>query len=97
MMIPPSTCRFCTAPFLTVVHVVGYIFTSAWTILLCIAIIAMDRINPLFGWLRIIPAIGVLTGVLEVTGFKAAGAINAISYIFWSVWLIAFGVALLLL
>ena len=75
----------------------GYIFTSAWTILLCISMIAMDLVNPLFGWLGIIPAIGLLIGVFEETGFKAAGAINAISYILWSVWLIAFGVALLLL
>src|SRR5688572_22568580 len=74
----------------------GYIFTSVWTILLCIAIIATDVVNPLFGWLGIVPAIGVLIGVFEETGFKAAGAINAISYILWSVWLIAFGVALLL-
>ena len=74
----------------------GYIFTSAWTILLCIAIIATGLVNPLFGWLGIIPAIGLLIGVFEETGFKPAGAINAISYILWSVWLIALGVALLL-
>ena len=74
----------------------GYIFTSAWTILLCIAIIATNLVHPLFGRLGIIPAVGVLTGVFEETGFKPAGAINAISYILWSVWLIAFGVALLL-
>ena len=48
----------------------------------------------LFGWLGIVPAIGVFMGVFEETGFKPAGAINAISYILWSVWLIAFGVAL---
>jgi hypothetical protein len=74
----------------------GYIFTSAWTILLCIAIIATDLVNPLFGWLGMIPAIGLLIGVFEETGFKPAGAINAISYILWSVWLIALGIALLL-
>lgn len=74
----------------------GYIFTSAWTILLCLAIIATDLVNPLFGWLGIVPAIGLLIGVFEETGFKPAGAINAISYILWSVWLIAFGIALLL-
>jgi len=34
--------------------------------------------------------------VFEETGFKAAGAINAISYILWSVWLVGFGIALLL-
>jgi len=74
----------------------GYIFTSSWSILLCIAIVATDVVNPLFGWLGIVPAIGVLMGVFEETGFKAAGAINAISYILWSVWLIALGLALLL-
>ena len=74
----------------------GYIFTSTWTILLCLAIVQMDIVNPLFGWLGVVPALGVLVGVLEETGFKAAGMINAISYILWSVWLIAFGIALLL-
>jgi len=72
----------------------GYLFTSAWTILLCIAIVQTDVVNPLFGWLGVVPAIGVWIGVFEETGFKAAGAINAMSYILWSVWLIAFGVAL---
>ena len=75
----------------------GYLFTSTWTVLLCIAIIQTKIVHPMFGWLGIIPAIGVLAGVLEETGFKAAGAINAISYILWSIWLIAFGIALLLL
>jgi hypothetical protein len=74
----------------------GYIFTSTWTILLCIAIIATGLVNPLIGWLGIVPAIGVFLGVFEETGFKPAGAINAISYILWSIWLIAFGIALLL-
>ena len=74
----------------------GYIFTGLWTILLCIAILRTNLVSPLFGWLGILPAIGVLAGVLEETGFKAAGAINAISYILWSLWLVAFGIALLL-
>jgi hypothetical protein len=74
----------------------GYIFTSTWTILLCMSIIQTDVVNSLWGWLGIIPAIGVLTGVFEETGFKAAGLINAISYVLWSLWLVAFGVSLLL-
>ena len=74
----------------------GYIFTSTWTILLCITMITTDLVNPLLGWLGIIPAVGVLMGVFEETGFRAAGAINAISYILWSVWLIALGIVLLL-
>ena len=75
----------------------GYLFTSVWTILLCMAIIGTNIVNPLFGWLGILPAVGVFIGVFEETGFKAAGAINAISYLVWSLWLIAFGVALLVL
>jgi hypothetical protein len=74
----------------------GFLFTGTWTVLLCAAIIKTALVHPLFGWLGILPAIGVMAGVLEETGVKAAGMINAISYILWSVWLIAFGAALLL-
>lgn len=74
----------------------GYLFTSAWTILLCLAIIQTRLVSPLFGWIGLLPALGILTGVLEETGFKAAGVINAISYSLWSLWLIALGVAVLL-
>jgi len=75
----------------------GYIFTSVWTLILCIALIQTEFVNPLIGWLGIVPAIGVLVGVFEEFGFKAAGVINAISYILWSVWLVSFGISLLLL
>jgi hypothetical protein len=74
----------------------GYIFTATWTILLSIAIIQTDVVPPVLGWLGILPATGVLVGVFEEAGFKPAGAINAISYILWSLWLIALGIALLL-
>ena len=74
----------------------GYIFTGLWTILLCLAIITTQFVSPLLGWLGILPALGVLAGVFEEAGFKPAGAINAISYLVWSLWLIALGLALLL-
>ncbi|MSP14975.1 MAG: DUF4386 domain-containing protein [Chloroflexi bacterium] len=74
----------------------GYLFTTTWTILLCMAIIQTNLANPLLGWLGIVTAIGVFVGVFDETGFKAAGVINAISYLLWSLWMIAFGVALLL-
>ncbi|MFN8465050.1 MAG: DUF4386 domain-containing protein [Caldilineaceae bacterium] len=74
----------------------GYLFTSIWTLLLSFAILETGVVNPLFGWLGIIPALGVFMGVFEETGFKPAGVINAISYILWSLWLIALGVVLLL-
>jgi hypothetical protein len=74
----------------------GYLFTSTWTMLLCIAIVQTAVVYPLFGWLGLVPALGIFIGVFEETGFKAAGAINAISYILWSVWLVALGAVLLL-
>lgn len=74
----------------------GFIFTSVWTVLLSIAIIQTQVVSSLLGWLGILPALGVLSGVFEETGFKAAGMVNAISYILWSIWLIAFGIAVLL-
>jgi hypothetical protein len=73
----------------------GYLFTSIWTILLCIALIGGNVVNPLFGWLGIPPALGIFVGVFEETGYKPAGAITAISYLVWSLWLVAFGVAIL--
>jgi Domain of unknown function (DUF4386) len=74
----------------------GYLFTSTWTLLLCVALIQTGTISPIFGWLGILPALGVLVGVFEEAGVKAAAVINAISYLLWSVWLITFGVAVLL-
>ena len=74
----------------------GYVFTATWTILLSIAIIQTGVVPPVLGWLGILPAIGVLVGVFEEAGVKPAGAVNAISYILWSLWLIALGIALLL-
>jgi hypothetical protein len=74
----------------------GYLFTSAWTVIVCAAIVQTGVVSPLLGWLGIIPAIGVAVGVFEETGLKAAAAINAVSYILWSAWLIAFGIVLLL-
>jgi hypothetical protein len=74
----------------------GYIFTSTWTLLLCAAIIQTGVVSPLLGWLGLLPALGVLAGVLEEVGFKPAGVINALSYLLWSVWVMALGVAVLI-
>jgi hypothetical protein len=45
-------------------------------------------VPPPFGWFGILPAIGIF----EETGFKPAGLVNALSYVAWSLWLIALGV-----
>jgi hypothetical protein len=74
----------------------GYLFTSAWSLFLCAAIIQTSRVPAWLGWVGILPALGVLVGVFEEAGFKAAGLINALSYLLWSLWLIGVGVVLVI-
>lgn len=73
----------------------GYLCTAVWTLLACIAIIATGLVPPILGWLGLLPALVILAGLFEEAGFEKAGAINAIGYVLWSLWLIAVGVALL--
>lgn len=74
----------------------GYLCTSIWTAFIALAIIQSPQFNAWLGWAGLIPAMGIFIGLFEESGFKAAGLINAISYVLWSVWLIVFGVVLLL-
>ena len=74
----------------------GYLCTSIWTAFIALAITQSAQFSAWLGWLGFIPAIGIFIGLFEEAGFKAAGLINAISYILWSIWLIAVGVVLLL-
>lgn len=75
----------------------GYLFTGLWTILIALGMARSPLFPAWLGYVGLIPAAGILVGLLEEAGFKAAGAINAISYILWSIWLIAVGVAFLLM
>jgi hypothetical protein len=74
----------------------GYLCTSIWTAFVALAITQSPQFNAWLGWAGLIPAIGIFIGLFEEGGFKAAGLINAISYILWSIWLITVGAALLL-
>ena len=69
----------------------GYIFSFAWTLLVSFAIIETAVFPPILGWLGIIPALGILAGVLEEVGVQRASLVNAIAYVLWSLWLIALG------
>jgi hypothetical protein len=73
----------------------GYFFTSLWTVLMATALIQSAQFPAWLGWVGLIPAIGIFVGLLEEAGFKAAAAVNAISYILWSIWLIALGIVFL--
>lgn len=74
----------------------GYLFTGAWSLTVCLAIIRTGLVSPVFGWLGIVPALGIWFGLLEEVGVKPAGAVNAISYILWSIWLIALGIVFII-
>jgi hypothetical protein len=74
----------------------GYLCTSVWTALVALAITQSSQYNSWLGWAGFIPAIGIFIGLFEEAGFKPAAAINAISYILWSIWLIAVGVVFFL-
>ena len=73
----------------------GYLSTSVWTFLIALLMLRA----PLFGrWLGLsgmVLALGIATGLLEPAGLELAGAINAISYLAWALWLIVVGVVLL--
>ena len=73
----------------------GYLFTGAWTALVAYWLILHSAV-PWFGWLGLACAAGILVGMLEPAGFNRAGAINAIAYILWSLWLVALGVIILI-
>jgi hypothetical protein len=64
----------------------GYLFTALWTFSICFALRS--------GWLKITGLVfagGILFGLLEPVGLGWAGLVNALAYLAWSLWLMAFG------
>jgi len=79
----------------------GYLFTGAWTGLVGLAVIQSDVLHPAFGvgGLVLAPLFVVCSfefvGSFEPRGWKLAGTLVPITYIAWSLWLMATGIALL--
>jgi hypothetical protein len=73
----------------------GYLFTAAWTAVIATAMLGSPHFRAWWGWLGLVAAAGILVGLLEPTGVTAAGVLNALSYILWSIWLVGAGIALL--
>ena len=69
----------------------GYLFTALWTLSIAFAVMQRSR---LLGITGVVFAIGILAGLLEPFGFAWAGSVNAIAYIAWSVWMVAFGITI---
>jgi uncharacterized protein DUF4386 len=75
----------------------GYLFTSLWTVLVALAMFGSPL--PLRRWLGLlgmVSAASVLVGTLEPAGFEPAANVVVIGYILWSIWLVLFGIFLLL-
>ena len=72
----------------------GYLLTATWT-LLVIAALGRGFAGRWFTVLGAAAAALVLTGVLSPLDLPAVDSANFIGYVLWSVWLIAFGVAIL--
>jgi hypothetical protein len=75
----------------------GYLFTGIWTLLVSAALFGVTgmRVRAALGVAGVVAALGILFGLLEGVGVEAAGAVNAISYVQWSLWLNALGVWML--
>lgn len=76
----------------------GYLFTGLWTALVALALLQsalFGRLRRWFGLLGLVSAVGILAGTLEFVGFTLAADVVTVAYILWSVWLLAFGIALL--
>ena len=73
----------------------GYLFTALWSVLIGFAMMNSPRFSKWLGRTGIIFAAGILVGTLESAGVPFVGLINAVSYIFWAIWMMVAGVNLL--
>jgi hypothetical protein len=73
---------------------VGYLLTATWTALVIVAL-GRRYAGRWFGALGAASAMLVLVGVLSPLGLPVIDTANFVGYVLWSVWLIAFGVVIL--
>ncbi|NJN17598.1 MAG: DUF4386 domain-containing protein [Oscillochloris sp.] len=73
----------------------GYLSTSIWTFLFAVLMLRTTLFNRWIAVIGMALALGIAAGLLEPAGWEAAGAINAISYLAWALWLIIVGIVLL--
>jgi hypothetical protein len=73
----------------------GYLSTSTWTFLVALVMLRVPLFGRWIGLSGMALALGVATGLLEPAGVPFVGAINAISYLAWALWLIIVGAVLL--
>jgi Domain of unknown function (DUF4386) len=67
----------------------GYLFTGLWSLLIARGLWERSRILSVVGALS---ALAIFAGLLEPLGLQGVGAVNALGYVAWSLWLIALGI-----
>ena len=72
----------------------GYFLTATWTVLVVVAL-GRHYAGRWFPALGIVSAVLVLVGVFSPLDLAGVDAANFIGYVLWSVWLVAFGVVIL--
>jgi Domain of unknown function (DUF4386) len=73
----------------------GYLSTSVWTALIAVVMLRTAIVPRWLGLSGIALALGIAAGLIEPAGWDLGGTINAFSYLVWALWLISFGVVLL--
>ena len=80
----------------------GYLLTGVWTVLVSVSILSTIVVAPWLGWLGVPIGAALLLGSLEFVGpneragWSLAGTTVPITYVAWSLWLIALGIGLIL-
>lgn len=69
----------------------GYLFTALWTILIAAALMQTRHLPRWFGAVGGLLGAGILAGLFEPFGVPLAGAVNALSYLMWAIWLVGLG------
>lgn len=70
----------------------GYLFTSAWSLLIALAMVRSPYSRPWVGWLGVPLALAIFVGVFAS---PITNTINAIGYSVWALWLIVVGIFLI--
>jgi len=73
----------------------GYLLTGAWTVAMAFLLPEAGLVAPILGWIGLLPAAAILVGLLEPLEVRGAGAVNAIGYLAFSIWLLVVAVVLL--
>jgi hypothetical protein len=71
----------------------GYLFTGLWTLLTAQSLLRTG--HPWLGRIGIALSLGILGGLLETAGASWAAQTTSLSYLLWSVWMIALGITCL--